>query len=198
VAEAVEGAGSVSEAPRRRGRPKGARDAKPRKRRNDGINGQVLDAGAVTTAAAIAPRPAPAPAAVQLPLAPPSPAPPEGESQPQLDGSLEDLRRKLKAEADIKEGQAERVARENAVANGLLIPRAGVDDMLARRAAVLKRSLLTLPDRISAELALESDPRRIRVRLLSELEGLLRSYSGQSAQARPASPAEPIVEEAEA
>lgn len=114
---------------------------------------------------------APAPA---LPSIPPPP-PRDG----QLNLSLNDLERKAKADADWKEAQARKLELELAVRAGSLMPREEVDTMLAERASLLQRSLLTLPDRISDELALESDGRRIRIRLRSELESMIRTYSGQ-------------------
>jgi hypothetical protein len=185
-AETVESAVHAAKPSGRRGRPAGSKDKQPRKRRNDGIVGQVLEAAAVPTPAA-APKPATPPKTPsQLPLtAAPSPSTPAAESETAAipPEALGDLRRKLKFEADIKEEQAKKFARENAVAAGRLRPAEEFDAMLARRASVLARSMLALPDRISDELALESDPRRIRVRLRGELEALLRTYSGQAAQA---------------
>lgn len=172
----------IADPPKRgRGRPKGAGDKAPRKRRSNSTVGAILERQA---AAAAAPPPASDESAKEPPKtrkAAPSERPAPG---PQLDfGITNDLERKLKADADWKEAQALKLQLDLEERSGNLISREDHLSDLASRVLTLRKSLLALPARLRDDFALESDPRRIDLRLRHELEALIREYAGQADQA---------------
>lgn len=60
---------------------------------------------------------------------------------------------------------------------GSLVPRAKVDAALFRKGRTVRDSILTVPDRLCAELAAETDAARVRARLYDELEAALLELS---------------------
>lgn len=172
------------EAPKkRRGRPLGARDSKPRKRRIDTPAGQVEARTKASTPPAAKPPRQPRTAA---------PAVEQYATSPRRDGGqeplpLNDLDRKLKADADWKEAQTRKLELDLAEREGRLISREDHLADLAARVLTLRKGLLALPARLRDDFAIESDPRRIDLRLRHELESLIREYAGQ---------AEPAAQEA--
>ncbi len=99
--------------------------------------------------------------------------------QPSLDLTYEtDRKRKLKAEADLKEAQAAKAKLERDATLGRLISLEDHEAALVERVRVLKKALLRQAQRLGPMVA-GLDPREATALIQRENEGLIREFAGQ-------------------
>lgn len=83
----------------------------------------------------------------------------------------------VEAQLGVAEQRREALSLANAQKRGELVSAAAAERAAREAATIVKESMLTLPDRLAAELAAESDPKIVHARLEQEVRVALESLA---------------------